>query len=263
MDADGSAHGGIVADAAPFSLEWQRDVASALRALRRGRPRVHALTSVVAANLTANVLLAAGADPSMTQDADDLPDLIATADALLLNLGMLDRARRDAIAIAAPLARAAGKPIVLDPVYIDRAGPRRRLALSLAEQGVTILKLNRAEALALPPGPGTPVRVETGTIDRIDHPGGSLGLGNGSCMLARVTATGCALGAVMAACAAVAPPAVAALAALGLVNVAAEDAARAAVGPGSFVPLWIDAIATLDADEVALRLQFVEEDANP
>lgn len=268
MDAERSAQSvmprGVATSAHALRTDALRmDVASALREVRRRKTRVHSLTSIVAANLTANVLLAAGANPSLTQNIDDLPDFVRSADALLINLGMLDQSRREAVAVAAPLARALGKPIVLDPVYIDRAGPRRQLALSLLDDGVSLLKLNGAEARALPPLSPAIVRVETGTIDRIEGTCGLVAIDNGHPVLAQVTATGCALGAVMAACAAVAAPTVAALAALGLVNVAAEDAATRATGPGSFVPFWLDAIAGLTPDAVATRIRFVEGARTP
>ena len=74
--------------------------ADILARIRARRPRVHCITNAVAQNFTANMLLAAGAVPSMTIAPDEIADFVARADALLVNLGTLDPERRDAIDIA-------------------------------------------------------------------------------------------------------------------------------------------------------------------
>ncbi|MEZ5865559.1 MAG: hydroxyethylthiazole kinase, partial [Geminicoccaceae bacterium] len=74
--------------------------AGVLVRLRAERPRVHCLTTFVAMQLTANLLLAAGAVPSMTMDAREMPAFVETSRALLVNLGMLDPWREAAIPAA-------------------------------------------------------------------------------------------------------------------------------------------------------------------
>src|SRR3979411_2352853 len=74
--------------------------ADILARIRARRPRVHCITNAVAQNFTANMLLAAGAVPSMTIASDEIADFVARADALLVNLGTLDPERRGAIEIA-------------------------------------------------------------------------------------------------------------------------------------------------------------------
>src|SRR3981189_1509578 len=74
--------------------------ADILARIRARRPRVHCITNAVAQNFTANMLLAAGAVPSMTIASDEIADFVARADALLVNLGTLDPERRGAIQIA-------------------------------------------------------------------------------------------------------------------------------------------------------------------
>jgi len=67
-----------------------------LTRLRARAPRVHCVTNAVAQHFTANVLLAAGAIPSMTISADEIGAFVARADALLVNLGTFDAERRAA-----------------------------------------------------------------------------------------------------------------------------------------------------------------------
>src|ERR1700721_1594079 len=97
--------------------------ADVLARVRARRPRVHFLTNSVALNFTANMLLAAGAVPSMTLAVEEVVDFVAGADALLVNLGTLDAERRAAIGLA---VEAAGErvPWVLDPGLIHRSAPR-------------------------------------------------------------------------------------------------------------------------------------------
>jgi hydroxyethylthiazole kinase len=64
------------------------DIAADVLARIKGRaPRVHCITNSVAQAYTANVLLAAGAVPSMTIAPEEIAAFVAGADALLVNLG--------------------------------------------------------------------------------------------------------------------------------------------------------------------------------
>ncbi len=105
----------------PFTSELPVLAGDVLARIRARQPRVHCITNAVAQNFTANVLLAAGAIPSMTVAPDEVGAFTARADALLVNLGTFDRERRDATEIAIAEAARAGRPWVLDPVFIDRS----------------------------------------------------------------------------------------------------------------------------------------------
>ena len=71
-------------------------VAQCVARFRASKPHVHCITNSVAQNFTANVLLAAGATPSMTIAAEEIGDFVSMADALLINLGTMDSARTKA-----------------------------------------------------------------------------------------------------------------------------------------------------------------------
>jgi hypothetical protein len=70
-----------------------RAAGDVLERLRAKSPRVHCITNSVAQNFTANVLLALGAQPSMTISAEEIGHFARSADALLVNLGTFDRDR--------------------------------------------------------------------------------------------------------------------------------------------------------------------------
>ncbi|ADZ69906.1 hydroxyethylthiazole kinase [Polymorphum gilvum] len=238
--------------------------ATALDRLRARVPRVHCLTNAVAQSFTANVLLALGAIPSMTIAPEEVPAFTAGADALLVNLGTLDDTRRRAIPLALDVAAAAGKPWVLDPVFVDRSPVRCDLARDLLARSPTLLRVNAAELAALTGGREAraagrvlAARIAlTGAVDEVSDGRRSLRLDNGHPLMGKVTATGCAGGAVLAAFLAVEPdPLLAAAAGLAVFGIAGEIAGAQARGPGSFVPAFLDALHALDAEIIAARLR--------
>ena len=129
--------------------ELPQIAADVLDRVRQRRPRVHCLTNAVAQTFTANVLLAAGAIPSMTLSADEIGAFVARADALLVNLGTFDQERRDATAAALEVVAERRVPWVLDPVFIDRSEPRAAYAKSLVAQNPDAIRLNAKEFTAL------------------------------------------------------------------------------------------------------------------
>ncbi|MEA3026091.1 MAG: hydroxyethylthiazole kinase, partial [Alphaproteobacteria bacterium] len=134
------------------TLERPAIAADILERLRQRRPRVHCITNAVAQNFTANMLLAAGAVPSMTIAQKEVRAFAARADALLVNLGTFDPERQRASLAAIGVANKAGIPWVLDPVFIDRSPPRAAFAKKLVAMKPRALRLNLAEFGALAGG---------------------------------------------------------------------------------------------------------------
>ena len=73
----------------------------------------------------------------------------------------------------------------------------------------------------------------------------------GSAVMPQITALGCSLTCFMGGFVAVAPPLVAAVAALELFAEAGEIADRSANGPGTFQPLFLDALANITPEGLA------------
>ncbi|MEP0233049.1 hydroxyethylthiazole kinase [Roseibium sp.] len=243
-------------------------IAETLEVLRRVTPRIHCITNAVAQSFTANVLLALGAVPSMTIAPEEVAGFASSADALLINLGTLDETRRVAIPNALGAAQDAKRPIVLDPVFVNRSEIRCAFARDLLTERPTLLRANREEMTALFPsrepfkalGDTATILAMTGAEDQIGASGRTIRLGNGNPLLARVTATGCAGGAVMAAFLAVEPdPVIAAAIGVSVFNIAGEIAAERASGPGSLVPALLDALYMLDGQDVSKRLNIIEQ----
>ena len=95
----------------------------------RARPRVHCITNAVAQNFTANMLLAAGAVPSMTHRAERDRRLRGARRRAAGQSRHLRRgAARGGARGASSVAGKDGVPWVLDPVFIDRSPPRAAFA---------------------------------------------------------------------------------------------------------------------------------------
>lgn len=243
-------------------------------AMRARAPRVHCLTNAVAQAFTANMLLAAGATPSMTIAPDEVAAFAARADALLINLGTLDPERRAAIPRALDAAMERGTPFALDPTFCDVSAARADFARALLARRPAVLRLNAGEFAALSGREATreacaalaretgAVVALTGEVDLVTDGVRSARLADGHPLMAKVTAVGCAAGALIAACLAVGnDPFEAALAGLGAIGVAGALAGVAAAGPGSFAPALIDAIHRLDAETLAAKAHLTLEAA--
>jgi len=242
--------------------------ADILARIRTRRPRVHCITNSVAQNYTANMLLAAGAVPSMTTDPAEIREFVASADALLVNLGTLDSVRQ--AAIKAALEPAAGHmPWVLDPVFVDRALSRAAVALELAARRPNVMRLNDAEFSALAEAQPAPAMLEryareratvvglTGDPDIVTDGTRTASIRNGDPLMAQVTAMGCAASALVAACLAVEPDAWRATAAgLILIGVAGELAAARSHGPGTLAVGILDALHGLDQGTIVERARI-------
>jgi hydroxyethylthiazole kinase len=227
--------------------------------LRARHPRVHCITNAVAQNFTANVLLAAGARPSMTISPEEIGSFVASADALLVNLGTFDRERQDATDTAIEVAADEGLPWVLDPVLIDRSQPRAAYARALVERSPRALRLNAGEFTALAGAAPEPEALRryaldaltviglTGEVDLVADGARLATLRNGHELMSHVTAMGCVASALVAACLAVEnDPWLATAAALLALGVAGEVAAATSRGPGTFAANVLDALHRLD-----------------
>ncbi len=230
----------------------------AIEDMRRQSPLVHCITNSVAQQITANVLLACGGTASMTISPEEVPFFTAASRALLVNLGTLDGTRIEAIRRSVQTARDKGIPIILDPVKCELSQPRLAFARELLERGDMILKVNRREYEVLSDTTAKCL-VITGATDEIHCDGSIIKVANGHSCMDLTIASGCALGALIAALSVVAPtPRIAALAGLVWFGVAGELASETASGPGSFLPAFLDNLANLQTETISQRARINE-----
>jgi hydroxyethylthiazole kinase len=260
------AEGEMRAPASDFTTELPAMAAGVAERIRARRPRVHCITNAVAQAFSANMLLAAGAVPSMTIAPREIKSFIARADALLINLGTLDAERQKAALLAVGAANKVRIPWVLDPVFIDRSAPRAAFAKKLIAKKPAAVRLNAAEfsalagrkadeaALARYAKARSTVIGMTGERDFVRDASRLAGVANGHALMTRVTAMGCAGSALVGACLAVESDAFrATAAALILIGVAGELAGERARGPGSFAVEILDALHGLDRATLLAR----------
>ena len=249
----------------PITPELPGIAGDLLARIRARHPRVHCITNAVAQNFTANVLLAAGAIPSMTIAPDEVAAFAARSDALLVNLGTFDVERQTAAETAVAIVNRLERPWVLDPVLIDRSPPRADFARELAGRTPSAIRLNAAEFEALDGLSSIEAYAEsrstvlalTGAVVLVTNGASLLRIRNGHPLMARVTAMGCAEGGLIAALLAVEADRLAAVvAALLLFAIAGEIAGVGANGPGTFGVHFIDALSNLDRAAIRARAKI-------
>lgn len=272
-------------EAATCSRTVATDAIRLLDALRAGCPLVHNITNYVSMDIVANVLLAIGASPAMVHAVEEVEEFVSFSSALVVNIGTLSTPWIEAMVLAAERAQARGIPWVLDPVGAGATGLRNRAIERLLTAHPTLIRGNASEILAVAGAAGAAGRgvdsgnssdeareaavalaratgavvVVTGARDLVTDGERTLILANGDPLMTRVTATGCALSAVVGAFATVTKdPFVAAVAAVAVYGVAGEIAAGTADGgPATFRTAFIDLLARIDVETVARRLCVV------
>jgi hydroxyethylthiazole kinase len=252
------------------------DIVAAHRLLRDRNPLVQCLTNTVSVQFVANALLAAGAAPAMVDNPEEAAGFAEIADAVLINLGTPTAAQVESSRLASAAARAAGKPWVLDPVGAGGLPWRTQVAVELLANRPNVIRANASEVMGLAGAEGgsrgvdssahvadsvdaarslldrAEVVAASGEVDHIFAQGSTVTVGGGSALLQRVTATGCALGALTAAYCSVSPSAlIGAVAAHAHVAAASEVAARSTSRPGTFAAAFLDGLDAVD--ESALR----------
>jgi hydroxyethylthiazole kinase len=254
-----------------------------LTAMRQANPLVQCITNDVAMNIAANVLLAAGASPAMVSAEEEAGEFAVIAGSVTINIGTLWSGGVAGMREAAGAARREGKPWVLDPVAHYATEFRREVVKDLMARGPTIVRGNASEILALAGeashGQGVDSRdsafsaqsaavalarqhacivAVTGEVDFVTDGGRSLAIEGGSPLMPRVTALGCALTCLIGAFAASRPedPFEATAAALALFAVCGEEAGSKAKGPGSFQPLFLDTLSSIDGHHLDSNLRM-------
>lgn len=196
----------------------------------------------------------------------DVAFATSKAHALLVNIGGLDHDRLAGIKAGLRAARKTKTPWVLDPVGTGGSPWRTRWGRWLEAQSPTLIKGNPAEIRALanqkaqlqgmdslddPSSAEKAAQVlsgrwasvlVTGAKDLVMSPNRKDWIDGGHAMTPQLTATGCALGAVAAACLAKLEPHKAAVTAAQLFNSSAEEAGQKAKGLGSFASAFIDGL---------------------
>lgn len=201
-----------------------------LQKIRQNRPLVHNITNIVAANFSANGLLALGASPIMAAAIEEMETVPALSNAVVINIGTLIGKEVDAMVLAGKTANRLGIPVLLDPVGVGATPFRRQTVETLLKQiHFTAIRGNAGElatlagvewqAKGVDAGEGSHNVVKiaqqvakryqtlvaiSGETDVVSDGLRTVLLHNGSPMFPQITASGCLLSAVCGAFLAVA-----------------------------------------------------------
>ena len=109
-------------------------------------PLVHCITNYVTVNDTANAILAVGASPIMSDDINDVEDIVSISQALVINIGTLNERTVRSMVQAGMKANELGIPVVLDPVGAGASSYRNRTVDELLSKvSFTVIRGNLSE----------------------------------------------------------------------------------------------------------------------
>ena len=262
--------------------------AKCLENVRDTEPVIHNITNYVTVNDVANVILACGGSPIMSDEAEDIEDITSVCGGLHINIGTLHKTGIEGMFRAGRRANALGHPVLLDPVGAGASALRTDTALSLMnELRLCAVRGNISEIRTLAKGSGTTRGVDadaadavtedsldkavefvrrfsrqagciiavTGSIDLISDGARCYIIRNGRPEMRKVTGTGCQLSGIMTAYLTANPDhpleaAAAAACVMGLAGEIAWDRMQDGDGNAAYRNRIIDAVYNMTGEEL-------------
>ena len=139
-----------------------------LNKVRETTPLVHNITNYVTVNDVANVLLACGGSPIMSDEPQDVEDITSICGGLNINIGTLNIRSIEGMKLAGKKAAELGHAILLDPVGAGASALRTNTAVSLMEEiPFSVIRGNISEIKTLASGSGTTKGVDADVADAV------------------------------------------------------------------------------------------------
>lgn len=104
-----------------------------LNEVKSKNPLTHCITNFVTVNDCANAVLAIGASPIMSEDIEEVAEVVSIADALVINIGKLSHEQVEAMKISSAQANKINTPVILDPVGVGISQLRNKVTLEIIE----------------------------------------------------------------------------------------------------------------------------------
>ena len=259
-----------------------------LENVRNTVPLVHNITNYVTVNDVANILLACGGSPIMSDEPEDVEDITSICGGLNINIGTLNQRSIEGMFRAGAKANALGHVVLLDPVGAGASALRTNTAVELMEKiKFTVIRGNISEIKTLASGAGTTKGVDadvadkvteenldsavafakkfaaqtgaviaiTGAIDIVADAQKAYVIRNGNPMMSSITGTGCQLSALTAAFVTANPghpldAAAAAVCAMGLAGEIAHKRLTPQDGNATYRSYIIDAIYNMTPEQL-------------
>lgn len=139
-----------------------------LENVRNSVPLVHNITNYVTVNDVANVLLACGGSPIMSDEPEDVEDITSICGGLNINIGTLNKQSIEGMFRAGRRAQALGHALLLDPVGAGASALRTNTAVDLMKElNFTVIRGNISEIKTLALGSGTTQGVDADVADAV------------------------------------------------------------------------------------------------
>ncbi|WP_437918453.1 hydroxyethylthiazole kinase [Sphingobacterium sp. LRF_L2] len=256
-----------------------------LSAVRAATPLVHNITNFVVMNNTANALLAIGASPVMAHGQEEIKEVLSISQALVVNIGTLNRSWANAMITAAAYANEINCPWLLDPVGAGISAFRNSVLAELLSLHPAVIRGNASEIIALHNASDSSTKGvdSTTTSDNAFEAGRALQqmygsvvcisgakdyiigkrgwteVDNGSPLMTRVTGLGCSASAIVGAFLGLRQDHYQeAVAGISLFSLAGELAAAKASGPGSLQLKLYDTLYALSEEDIKTHLNIQE-----
>lgn len=268
-----------------FKLQEGKMLGKYFDNVRKNVPLVHNITNYVTVNDVANILLACGGSPIMSDEPADVEDITSICGGLNINIGTLNKSSIEGMHKAGRRAQELGHVLLLDPVGAGASALRTDTAVSLMEElSFTAVRGNISEIKTLALGSGTTKGVDadvadavtedsldgavafvkklaartgsviavTGAIDLVADADRCFVIRNGRPEMGKITGTGCQLSGMMTAFLTANPEAkleaaAAAVCAMGLAGEIAWSRMQEGDGNSTYRNRIIDAVYNMDA----------------
>ena len=136
--------------------------------VRKNVPLVHNITNYVTVNDVANVLLACGGSPIMSDEPDDVEDITSICGGLNINIGTLNKRTIEAMHIAGKKSNELNHVVLLDPVGAGASALRTNTAVDIMDSiRLDVIRGNISEIKTLALGSGTTKGVDADVADAV------------------------------------------------------------------------------------------------
>ena len=136
--------------------------------LRKTMPLIHNITNYVTVNDVANILLACGGSPIMSDEVEDVEDITSICNGLNIDIGTLHKSSIEGMLRAGKKANDLHHPILLDPVGAGASKFRTETALRLMQElNLAVIRGNISEIKTLALGSGTTKGVDADVSDAV------------------------------------------------------------------------------------------------
>ena len=136
--------------------------------VREKCPLIHNITNYVTVNDVANILLACGGSPIMSDDEGEVEEITAICGGLNINIGTLNKNTIPSMFLAGKKANELGHKVLLDPVGAGASALRTNTALDLLKKvKFDVIRGNISEIKTLAVGSGTTKGVDADVSDAV------------------------------------------------------------------------------------------------